>query len=63
MEFKDFAAWDKLFAFVQKDAEGARFYQKWRNLIDMKTHYDEFVREIPLQVHPISSLFSLNTNT
>jgi len=48
MEFKDFAAWDKLLAYVAKDAKGTRFYQKWRNLIDMKTHYDEFVREIPL---------------
>jgi len=47
-EFKDFAAWDRLLACVQKDAKAARLYQEWRNLIDFKTHYDEFVREMPL---------------
>ena len=47
-EFKDFGAWDRLLAFVEKDAKSARLLQEWQKLVDMKTHYDELVREIPL---------------
>jgi hypothetical protein len=48
-EFEAFSAWDKLLAFVEKDAKAAQLFQEWNNLIDFKTHYDELVREIPLK--------------
>ena len=48
IEFKDFGTWDRFLALNEKDAKSARLYQEWQNLVDMKTHYDEFVREIPL---------------
>jgi len=49
VEFKDFATWDRFVALEGKDAEAMRLYQEnWCDLIDMKTHYDELVREIPL---------------
>jgi hypothetical protein len=48
IEFKDFGTWDRFLAFHEKDAELARLLQEWQNLIDMNTHYDEHVREIPL---------------
>jgi hypothetical protein len=47
-EFKDFGTWDRFLALNEKNAKAARLLQEWHNLIDMKTHYDEFVREIPL---------------
>jgi len=47
-DFKDFGTWDRFMALNEKDAKAARLLQEWQNLIDMKTHYDEFVREIPL---------------
>ena len=49
MEVKDFGTWDRFLAFIGKDAKGARLMQEnWWKLIDMNTHFDEFVREIPL---------------
>jgi len=48
-EMRDFGTLDRLIAFIKKDAEAARLFQEcWWKLIDMGTHYDEFVREIPL---------------
>ena len=49
LEFTDFATWDRFVALNEKDAESASLIQEnWYALIDMKTHYDEIVREIPL---------------
>jgi len=49
LEIKDFGTWDRFLAFIEKDAKAARLLQEnWWNLIDMNTHFDEFVREIPL---------------
>ena len=49
MEMRDFATLDRLMAFIEKDAEGAKLFQEnWWKLIDMDTHYDEFVSELPL---------------
>jgi hypothetical protein len=45
-EMRDFSTWDRFLAFIEKDAEGARLFQEWRKLVDMNTHYDEFVRQI-----------------
>jgi len=50
IEFEDFGTWYRFLALNEKDAKAARFYQEWQNLVDVKTHYDEFVREIPLQI-------------
>lgn len=47
-EFEDFASWDRLSDLLQKDKEGSRIMSEWHSLMDYKTHYDEFVREIPL---------------
>ena len=47
-EFKDFGTWDKFLTFEEKDTKALRLMHEWQNLVDMKTHYDEFVREIPL---------------
>lgn len=49
MEMRDFGTLDRLAAFIKKDAKAARLFQEnWWKLIDMDTHYDELVREIPL---------------
>ena len=49
LEIEDFGTWDRFLAFIEKDAKAARLLQEnWWNLIDMNTHFDEFVREIPL---------------
>lgn len=48
MEMRDFGTWDRFAAFIKKDTKGAKFYQEWQKLVDMDTHYDEFVSEIPL---------------
>ncbi len=49
MEVKDFSTWDRFLAFIKKDAKGTRLmHENWWKLIDMNTHFDEFVREIPL---------------
>jgi len=49
MEVRDFGTLDRLAAFIKKDAKAAKLFQEnWWKLIDMDTHYDEFVREIPL---------------
>jgi len=49
MEMRDFGTLDRFLAFIKKDAKAARLLQEnWRKLIDMDTHYDEFVHEIPL---------------
>jgi hypothetical protein len=47
-KFEDFATWDRFLAFIEEDAKAEKLYQEWNNLIDLKTHYDEFIREIPL---------------
>ena len=47
-EFKDFGTWDRFLAFHEKDVKAGRLLHEWQNLVDMNTHYDEFVREIPL---------------
>jgi len=47
-EFEDFGSWDRMLALLKKDAKYARLLEEWQNLFDFKTHYDEFVREIPL---------------
>ena len=48
MLFEDFGRWDKFTALLEKDAECARLLEEYQNLFDFNTHYDEFVREIPL---------------
>ena len=47
-EFEDFGAWDGFLAFLEKDKKGSTLMAEWHSLMDYKTHYDEFVREIPL---------------
>jgi hypothetical protein len=46
MEMRDFATWDRWLTFIKKDAKGAKLYKEWQNLVNMNTHYDEFVSEI-----------------
>jgi len=49
LEFKDFSTWDRFVALGEKDAKSAKLYhENWENLIDMNTHFDELVREMPL---------------
>jgi hypothetical protein len=48
VEIKDYGTWDGFFNFIEKDAKGARLLQEWRKLIDLNTHFDEFVVEISL---------------
>ena len=50
IEFRDFGTWDRFIALNEKDAKSATLHKEWQNLIDMRTHYDEFVREIPMTV-------------
>jgi hypothetical protein len=45
-EFQTFSTWDRYVALIETDAELARLSREWHNLIDLKTHYDEFLREI-----------------
>jgi len=47
-EFEGFSTWDEFIDLAEKDAECARLLEEWQNLFDFNTHYDEFVREIPL---------------
>jgi len=47
-EFEDFGTWDRFTDFLEKDAKAARIFEEWQNLYDFNTHFDEFVREIPL---------------
>lgn len=47
-EFKDFGTWDRFTNLCEKDAKAARLLVEWQNLFDFNTHFDEFVREIPL---------------
>ena len=47
-EMKDYGTWDRFLAFIKKDAKGARLFQEWHKLLDLNTHFDEFVMEIPL---------------
>ena len=47
-EVKDFGALDALVIFCMKDSKAAKILQEWQRLIDMNTHFDEFVREVPL---------------
>ena len=47
-EFDDFSAWDGFTKFLEKDKKGAKLMDEWHNLMDYKTPFDEFVREIPL---------------
>jgi len=48
VEMKDYGSWDRFSAFLEKDAKGARLFQEWHKLLDLNTHFDEFVREISL---------------
>ena len=49
MAMKDYATWDRFLAFMEKDANVAELLQEWRKeLMDLDTHFDEFVIEIPL---------------
>ena len=48
VEFRDLGTWDRFMAFIEKDTQAGKLFHEWQNLVDMKTHYDEFVREIPL---------------
>jgi hypothetical protein len=49
MEMKDYATWDRFLAFMEKDAKVAKLLQGWRKeLMDLDTHFDEFVIEMPL---------------
>jgi hypothetical protein len=48
LKFKDFGTWDRLTALLEKDAKAAKLLEEWQDLFDYNTHYDEFVREIPL---------------
>ena len=47
-EFQDFSAWDRFLAFEEMDEKAVKLVHEWQDLIDMNTHYDEFIREIPL---------------
>lgn len=47
-KFEDFGAWDRFSELLAKDQKAARLMQEWHNLMNYKTHYDEFVREISL---------------
>ena len=47
-EFEDFGMWDRFTALLKKDVKAAKLLEEWQNLFDFNTHYDEFVREIPL---------------
>ncbi len=48
LKFKDFGTWDRFTALLEKDAKATKLLEEWQNLFDFNTHYDEFVREIPL---------------
>ena len=48
LDMKDYVAWDRFVNFIEKDAKAERLVQEWRRLVDLNTHFDEFVREIPL---------------
>ena len=45
-EFKDLGTWDRYLTLNEKDAMFSRLSQEWHSLMDMKTHYDEFIREL-----------------
>ena len=47
-KFTNFNTWDQYLTLNKNDAKFTKLSLEWHNLIDMKTHYDEFVREIPL---------------
>ena len=47
-EFEDFGVWDKFTALLEKDEKAEKLLSEWQNLFDFNTHYDEFVRELPL---------------
>ena len=47
-EFKEFSNWDEFLSSIQNDPKFSRLLEEWQNLVDMNTHYDEFVIEIPL---------------
>ena len=48
VEMKDYGTWDRFLAFIEKDAKAARLFQECHELLDLNTHFDEFVMEIPL---------------
>jgi len=48
VEMKDYGTWDRFLAFLGKDAKGGRLFREWHKLLDLNTHFDEFVIEIPL---------------
>jgi len=47
-EMKDYVAWDRFLELLEKDAKGERLLQEWWKLVDLNTHFDEFVKEMPL---------------
>jgi hypothetical protein len=47
VEFKDLGTWDRFMALIEKDAQAERLFHEWQSLVEMKTHYDEFIRELP----------------
>jgi hypothetical protein len=47
-KFQTFGTWDRYVAFFETDTKFAQLSQEWHNLIELNTHYDEFVREIPV---------------
>ena len=47
-EFENFTAWEGFSKFLEEDKKGARLMDEWHSFMEYKTHYDEFVREIPL---------------
>ena len=47
-EFKDLGTWQNVTVLLTKDAKAVKLWQAWQNLVDMNSHYDEFIREIPL---------------
>jgi hypothetical protein len=47
-EFQDFGNWDGFLPSIKNDPISSRLLEEWQNLVDMNTHYDEFVIEISL---------------
>ena len=47
-EFKDFATFDRFTSLLETDTKFRNLLEEWFNIMDFKTHYDDFVREVPL---------------
>ena len=49
IEMKNYSTWDRFQAFMEKHAKVAKLLQQWRKeLVDLDTHFDEFIIEMPL---------------